>query len=66
MPPFHIVGLSPIESHFSAAFCFMRDETEESNLWALQAFKSAVGDDLQLSAILTDGEDALNLQPPRG
>lgn len=33
MPLLHIIGISPSNSTFSIAFCFMRNEQEESYIW---------------------------------
>jgi hypothetical protein len=38
MPLLHIIGLSPLNSSFSIAFCFMQNEQEESYKWTLQTF----------------------------
>lgn len=38
MPLLHIVGVSPSNSTFSIAFCFMQNEQEESYIWALKSF----------------------------
>lgn len=38
MPLFHIIGVSPSNSTFSIAFCFMQNEQEESYIWALWRF----------------------------
>ena len=40
MPLLHIVGVSPSNSTFSIAFCFMQNEQEESYIWALKSFFS--------------------------
>lgn len=40
MPLLHIVGVSPSNSTFSIAFCFMQNEQEESSIWALKSFFS--------------------------
>jgi hypothetical protein len=40
MPLLHIIGLSPSNSSFSIAFCFMQNEQEESYKWTLQTFFS--------------------------
>jgi MULE transposase domain len=40
MPLLHIIGVSPSNSTFSIAFCFMQNEQEESYIWALKAFFS--------------------------
>jgi histone-lysine N-methyltransferase SETD2 len=38
MPLLHIIGVSPSNSTFSIAFCFMQNEQEESYIWALRTF----------------------------
>ena len=38
MPLLYIIGLSPSNSLYSIAFCFMQNEQEESYKWALQTF----------------------------
>jgi len=58
MPLLHILGVTPIETNFSAGFCFLPGETEQDYLWALQSFKFAVGN-IAPRAIITDGEDGL-------
>jgi hypothetical protein len=40
MPLLYIIGLSPSNSLFSIAFCFMQNEQEESYKWTLQTFFS--------------------------
>jgi hypothetical protein len=40
MPLLHIIGLSPSNSSYSIAFCFMQNEQEESYKWTLQTFFS--------------------------
>lgn len=40
MPLLHIIGISPSNSTFSIAFCFMQNEKEESYIWALKTFFS--------------------------
>lgn len=40
MPLLHIIGISPSNSTFSIAFCFMQNEQEESYIWALKSFYS--------------------------
>jgi histone-lysine N-methyltransferase SETD2 len=40
MPLLHIIGLSPSNSSFSIAFCFMQNEQEESYKWTLKIFFS--------------------------
>ena len=40
MPLLHIIGVSPSNSTFSIAFCFMQNEQEESYIWALKSFFS--------------------------
>jgi hypothetical protein len=36
----HIIGVSPSNTTFSIAFCFMQNEQEESYKWALKIFFS--------------------------
>jgi hypothetical protein len=40
MPLLHIIGVSPSNTTFSIAFCFMQNEQEESYQWALSTFFS--------------------------
>lgn len=40
MPLLHIIGVSPPNTTFSIAFCFMQNEQEESYKWALKTFFS--------------------------
>ena len=40
MPLLHIIGLSPSNSSYSVAFCFMQNEQLESYKWTLQTFFS--------------------------
>jgi hypothetical protein len=40
MPLLHIIGVSPSNTTFSIAFCFMQNEQEESYKWALKTFFS--------------------------
>lgn len=38
MPLLHIISVSPSNSTFSVAFCFMQNEQEESYIWTLKTF----------------------------
>ena len=61
MPLLHFVGFTATKRSFSAGFCFMSQENEESYSWALKAFKSFLhysGIPLP-QAIITDRELAL-------
>jgi hypothetical protein len=56
MPLLHIIGVSPSNSTFSIAFCFMQNEQEESYAWALQAFFSFL-DPLPFQPVLCTDRD---------
>jgi hypothetical protein len=56
MPLLHIIGLSPSNSSFSIAFCFMQNEQEESYKWTLQTFFSWL-DPLPFSPVLCTDRD---------
>jgi hypothetical protein len=58
MPLLHILGVTPIETNFSAGFCFLPGESASDYLWALQSFKFATGN-IAPRVIITDGEDGL-------
>jgi hypothetical protein len=56
MPLLHIIGVSPSNSTFSIAFCFMQNEQEESYTWALRAFFSFL-DPLPFQPVLCTDRD---------
>ena len=56
MPLLHIIGVSPSNSTFSIAFCFMQNEQEESYIWALKAFFSFL-DPLPFDPVLCTDRD---------
>jgi hypothetical protein len=56
MPLLHIIGLSPSNSSYSIAFCFMQNEQEESYKWTLQTFFSWL-DPLPFSPVLCTDRD---------
>jgi len=58
MPLLHFLGVTPIETNFSAGFCFLPGESASDYLWALQSFKFAAGNVVPY-VIITDGEDGL-------
>jgi hypothetical protein len=59
MPLLHIIGLSPSNSSFSIAFCFMQNEQEESYKWTLQTFFSWLDPLPFLLVLCTDRDLAL-------
>jgi hypothetical protein len=56
MPLLHIIGVSPSNSTFSVAFCFMQNEQEESYIWALKTFFSFL-DPLSFYPVLCTDRD---------
>ena len=58
MPLLHFVGVTPIDTSFSAAFCFLPGESAEDYIWAIQTFKFAMGN-TQPRVIVTDGDHGL-------
>ena len=56
MPLLHIVGVSPSNSTFSIAFCFMQNEQEASYIWALKSFFSFL-DPLPFNPVLCTDRD---------
>lgn len=56
MPLLHIIGLSPSNSSYSIAFCFMQNEQEESYKWTLQTFFSWL-DPLPFSPVICTDRD---------
>jgi hypothetical protein len=58
MPLLHFVGVTSMDTNFSAAFCFLPGETAEDYLWAIQSFKFAMGN-IRPRVIVTDGDDGL-------
>lgn len=58
MPLLHFIGCSNLHTWFSAAFCFLSQETEADYLFALSAFQEATGIRWP-SVIITDQEMAL-------
>lgn len=59
MPLLHIIGVSPSNSTFSIAFCFMRNEQEESYIWALKTFLSFLDPPSFYPVLCTDRDLAL-------
>jgi hypothetical protein len=60
MPLLHFSGVTPINTFFSAAFCFMPGEGEEECLWSVEQFKNLVCNDLKPpEAFITDNDKAL-------
>jgi hypothetical protein len=59
MPLLHIIGVSPSNTTFSVAFCFMQNEQEESYKWALQTFFSWLESLFQPPVLCTDRDLAL-------
>jgi hypothetical protein len=59
MPLLHIIGLSPSNSSFSIAFCFMQNEQEESYKWTLQTFFSWLNHSPFPPVLCTDRDLAL-------
>lgn len=59
MPLLHIIGVSPSNSTFSIAFCFMQNEQEESYIWALRTFFSFINPLPFNPVICTDRDLAL-------
>jgi hypothetical protein len=58
MPLLHIIGITPLDTHFSAAFCFLSSETEEDFTWAMKQFRDVM-DDKTVPFWLTDCQLAL-------
>jgi hypothetical protein len=58
MPLLHFVGVTPIDTSFSAAFCFVPGKCADDYLWALQMFKFAMGN-IKPRVIVTDGDHGL-------
>ena len=56
MPLLHIIGVSPSNSTFNIAFCFMQNEQEESYIWALKTFFSFL-DPLPFHPVLCTDRD---------
>lgn len=59
MPLLHIIGVSPSNTTFSIAFCFMQNEQEESYKWALKTFFSWLDSSIQPPVLCTDRDLAL-------
>ncbi|EED12566.1 conserved hypothetical protein [Talaromyces stipitatus ATCC 10500] len=60
MPLLHIIGVSPSNTTFSVAFCFMQNEQEESYKWALKTFFSWLESPMfQLPVLCTDRDLAI-------
>ncbi|BBN09862.1 hypothetical protein Mp_4g23330 [Marchantia polymorpha subsp. ruderalis] len=59
MPLLHAVSLSSTSQTFSAAFCFLRSETEADYTWALTQIKSIFDGDHLPKVIVTDCDQAL-------
>lgn len=57
MPLLHFIGLSNVGKSFSIAFCFLKSESREDYVWALQAFVRCFK--IIPHVIVTDQEDAL-------
>ncbi|GJU05403.1 PKS-NRPS hybrid synthetase [Tanacetum coccineum] len=59
MPLLDIIGVLCFNTSFYSGFAFLKNEDEDSNEWALNAFKKILGDSNQPSVIITDRELAL-------
>lgn len=60
MPLLHIVGITPSNTTFTIALCFMRDESTESYIWALNTFFSWLSlPDSYFPVLVTDRDLAL-------
>lgn len=59
MPLFHLVGVGPMKKQFSAAFAFMKTESEIDYYWVVSSFVRLVYQGLEPSVIITDNEKAL-------
>ena len=61
LPLLQIVGVDCCEKTFIAAWTFLRRETEEDYLWAIEKFKFFIGQSvaIKVKTILTDNEVAL-------
>jgi len=59
MPLLHFLGVGPIEKQFSAAFTFLRSETELDYYWAVSNFIQLVFNGLKPAVMVTDNEKAL-------
>ncbi len=57
LPLLIILGITPLNTHFSACYCFLNREREEDFEWALNSFKTATG--IDISVWLTDRQLAL-------
>jgi hypothetical protein len=59
MPLLHFLGITPLNKHFSAAFCFLPGEIEADYTWAVQCFVESTLKDEKPGVLLTDNESAL-------
>lgn len=59
MPLLHVVGMSPSNSSFSVAFCFMKHEQEGGYVWALRTLFSWLDPISDPPVLCTDRELAL-------
>jgi hypothetical protein len=58
LPLLHILGCTNLGTFFSAGFCFLRDENEETYYWAISTFLNRTRIP-QPHVLITDQEDAL-------
>ena len=57
LPLLVILRITPLDTHFSACYCFLNREREEDFEWALNSFKRAT--EIDISVWLTDRQLAL-------
>ncbi|XP_026398817.1 uncharacterized protein LOC113294648 [Papaver somniferum] len=65
MPIFKFVGQTSAKSTFTVAFCFLKDETKESYMSALQKVKLLYQEGYTPKVLITDKEQALMWAIPR-
>jgi hypothetical protein len=60
MPLLHFSGVTPINTYFSAAFCFMSGEGEDDYMWSVEQFRDLIRYDLKLPEVfITDNDKSL-------
>ncbi|XP_026397118.1 protein FAR1-RELATED SEQUENCE 8-like [Papaver somniferum] len=59
MPILNFVGQTSTKSTFNVAFCFLKDESKESYLWALQKVKLLYQEGYTPRVLITDKEQSL-------
>ena len=59
LPLLHIVGMTSLNSQFSAGFCFLKEEKQKDYMWALSKLAAILTPETRPAVIVTDLEVSL-------